>query len=614
MGGKIRRFVWFLLFVVSSSLFAQALIDSKVVDLTSSLSKKAIQPGDSVRLTLRVNIKPDWHINAHKPLEAFLIPTVLKLEALPAITWRESKYPEPKAVKFEFSDSPLLLYEKSVDITTQLAVSTDIKPGDYVLRGELSYQGCNDETCLPPTSEKFEITLKVIEKSEPAFEKADALIHPLSADSAGTKAATPELTASEARARDILEKGLFSAVFFFFVAGLALNLTPCVYPVIPITVSFFGSQAKVQKGLRYIIALFYVLGIALIFAVLGLISALAGKQWGFLFQNPWFVVIIALVLLAMAASMFGAFEIRIPSKLMTSLGQSRKGVLGSFIMGLTVGVVIAPCAAGLIIGLLGLVAKMGIVVKGTVLFFFMGLGLGLPYLFLATFSSFLSKMPKSGMWMVWVRKLFGILLIGVAFYFLIPQASRIPDQQSFYFGLISLFGGLFLGFLDQEPGYSRGFKLLRAIGGILFIVLGIFWMNQAIESLEAAPEKIVKTEPIAWVHFQNEKLDDFKANNKPIFIDFYADWCAPCKKMDRTTFVDSAVVELSKQFTMIKVDCTNPTADVTVLMKKFNVVGLPTLVFIDPSGEERQELRAVEYLGSEKFVARMNQILAQGNE
>ena len=151
-------------------------------------------------------------------------------------------------------------------------------------------------------------------------------------------------------------------------------------------------------------ALFYVIDIAAIFAVLGLISGLAGKQWGAQFQEPWFVVAITVVILAMAASMFGAFEITVPAWLTSRLGKSREGNIGALVMGLTVGVVIAPCAAGIIIGLVGLVAKMGIVVKGTLLFFIMGLGLGLPYLFLATFSGLLNRLPQSGMWMVWVRK------------------------------------------------------------------------------------------------------------------------------------------------------------------------------------------------------------------
>ena len=350
------------------------------------------------------------------------------------------------------------------------------------------------------------------------------------------------------------------------------------------------------------------IGIALVFAVLGLVSGLAGKQWGFLFQNPWFIIIIALIIFSMAASMFGAFEITVPSSLMNKMGGSRKGLLGALVMGLTVGVVIAPCAAGLIIGLVGLVAKMGIVVRGTMLFFIMGLGLGLPYLILASFSNLLTQMPRSGMWMVWIRKLFGVLLIGVGFYFILPQAERVVDQMSFYFGLISLFGGLLLGFLDKEAGYSRNFNIIRAIIGIFMIIAGVFWLNKGIDSIGQPAAVESREELIEFVHYTDEDIADLTAVGKPVFFDFYADWCAPCKKMNKTTFRDSTVVNLSQKFTMIKVDCTKPEGSVKPLMEKYNIVGMPTLIFLNPDGSERMDLRKVEYMGPEELFLKMQEM------
>jgi len=341
-----------------------------------------------------------------------------------------------------------------------------------------------------------------------------------------------------------------------------------------------------------------VTGIAIVFSVLGLISGLAGKQWGFLFQSPWFVIFVAVIILSMAASMFGAFEITLPSSLMTKLGRSRQGAIGSFVMGLTVGVVIAPCAAGIIIGLVGVVAKLGIVAKGALLFFVMGLGLGLPYLFLGTFSGLLSQLPKSGMWMVWVRKFFGVILIGVALYFLFPHAKQI----NFYLGVLGIFGGLLLGFLGRGEGYTRTFKIIRGFFGLILILSGAFLVNAAIQPDPPA---------IDWVDYRDQSIEQLQKENRPILIDFYADWCAVCKEQDRKTFRDQKVVEKSREFIMVRVDCTSLDNKSSALTEKFRVLGLPTVVFVSSKRGELDSLRLVGFLGPAEMVRRMERALVK---
>lgn len=558
---------------------------SAIVRVETYASHERIRPGESFQLAVIATIKEGFHINSHKPMDRFLMPTTVKFEQRKGIVFSPVSYPEPDLKSFSFSTNKLAVYEGRIVTLARGKLSEDISAGDVKISGVLAYQVCDDQSCFMPEVVKFEIPLKVVKTGEPIKLINEHIFQ--------QKAS---FTSDELRAKQLIEKGLIYAVIAFFIFGLALNLTPCVYPVIPITVSFFLGQSEQKKWGIFLLASYYVVGIALVFTALGLISGLGGRQWGFLFQNPWFVIFISIIILSMAASMFGAFEFTVPSSLMTKLGRSRQGAIGSFIMGLTVGVVIAPCAAGIIIALVGVVAKLGIVVKGTLLFFVMGLGLGLPYLFLATFSGLLNRLPKSGMWMVWIRKLFGVLLIGVALYLLVPQAKQINDQQGFYLGVLGIFGGLLLGFLDQSEGYSRRFKLIRGIFGSLSILAGAFLVEGSIHPEQTA---------IDWVRYDNQSIEQLQKKNRPIVIDFYADWCPACKELDHKTFRDKRVVEKSREFVMVRVDCTSGDDRCTSLIKRFKVSGLPTLVFISANGEELNSLRAVGFLAPDEMLRRL---------
>jgi thiol:disulfide interchange protein DsbD len=202
------------------------------------------------------------------------------------------------------------------------------------------------------------------------------------------------------------------------------------------------------------------------------------------------------------------------------------------------------------------------------------------------------------MWMVWIRKLFGVLLIGVALYFLIPQGKQFHNQQGFYLGVLGIFGGLLLGFLEHGEGYSRTFRTIRGVFGCVLILAGTFLVHRAIH-----------TEPafIDWIHYNNQSIAQLQRGNRPILVDFYADWCIACKKLDRETFANKRVAETSKRFTMVRANCTSPDDSANFLTKKFNVSGLPTLVFISSKGDELCSLRTVGFLGPAEMLEKMEE-------
>lgn len=583
--------VLFLLSVLAPQSSGQSAPDLKVVQLESYASHETIHPGQSFQVAIVASIKQGFHINSHKPLDQLLMPTVVKFDETDGISFAPLSYPVPVLKSFPFSPNKVSVYEGRIVMRTQAKLPQNVALGRIKVWGHLVYQACDSQSCFMPRSAKFEIPLAVVKAGEPV-QLANQHIFQQRAS----------FTSEELHAKQVIERGLPYALIAFFLFGLALNLTPCVYPVIPMTVSFFVAQRERKNWGVCLLASYYVVGIAIVFSVLGLISGLAGRQWGFLFQSPWFVIVITIIILSMAASMFGAFEITVPSFLMTPLGRSRQGAIGSFVMGLTVGVVIAPCAAGIIIGLVGIVAKLGIVAKGALLFFVMGLGLGLPYLFLAMFSGLLNRLPKSGMWMVWIRKLFGLLLIAVAFYFLLPQAKQASDQQGFYLGVLGIFSGLLLGFLERGEGYTRAFKFIRGCFGLLLILAGALLVNHAIR-----PEH----PKIDWVPYTGQPVESFQVSNKPILIEFYADWCAACKALDSRTFGEQRVVDKSREFVVVRVDCTSPDKECAALTEQFNVSGLPTIVFLGVNGEELPALRTVGFVEPAEMVKRMEQAMPE---
>jgi thioredoxin:protein disulfide reductase len=391
-----------------------------------------------------------------------------------------------------------------------------------------------------------------------------------------------------------------------FAGGIALNLTPCVYPMIPITLSYFGGRATAEdkqgKGQLVAHGLCYLLGLCFTNSILGTIAALTGSLMGAVLQHPAVLIGVAAVLLLFATSLFGLWELRLPSGLTQAAAKSYSGYFGSLFMGLTLGVVAAPCIGPFVLGLLTWVAGMGSPWLGFIVFFTLSVGLGLPLFLLALFSGQLRRLPRAGGWMLWVRKLMGWVLVLMAAYFLKPVLRE--PASAIALSAVLLAAGVHLAWLDRNQASYKMFPWLKGAAGAVSFAVAAFLIASW----------LMRGPAVAWSPYTQEVLEQARVQHKPVVIDFYAAWCSPCRELDEITFHDAPVVQKAKEsFVMIKVDVTqggNPLHE--RLLREFSVKGVPTVVFLDPQGKEQEDLRLVDFLPPDQFLSRMDRMAKSG--
>ncbi|MDG2308101.1 MAG: cytochrome c biogenesis protein CcdA [Candidatus Binatia bacterium] len=525
----------------------------------------------SVSVRAIVEIASGYHINAHVPDEPFLIPTVLTLGA-DGIEFAKPTYPEPDSQEFEFApDKPMLVYDGTIEILA----GASPKP-DGPVHAKLRYQACNHERCLPPTT-------------------VEAFLGKRSAAAAGGTTARLAGTGTD-------DSWLFSwlqgaslpaALGMTLLLGLTLNLTPCVYPLISVTLGFFGTQANDGKK-PWPLAITYVMGITLSFAALGVTASLAGGLFGAPLQHPAVLVSLALLLGTLSMSSFGFFELRAPSALMTRFGGASTGLGGAFLMGLTMGIVAAPCIGPVVLGLLVYVGSERDVWKGFLLFSSMGLGMGLPYVFLASAAGSLDKLPRSGEWLSWMNRLFGVLLLGMAVYFVSPLIGH--DFMQIFFPLFVAAAAVYLGFLEPSGRSLRGFTMGRRLAGCAALVFAA-WIG--LSSAQAGPG-------IQWQPLTPKALGRALTARQPAIVEFSAEWCLPCVEMEHSTFTDPNVLRDARRFSMLQADVTESSDENDHLLEEFGVLGVPTIIFYDSAGHEVD--RVVGYVDAQEFRTLMRQV------
>ena len=556
--------------LVTSSAFAQLsfggannIPGQELVKLTGSVTERH---ATDVKGVVTATIENGWHINSNKPLDDFVIPTKLSFDGTELVS---AEYPPHTVRTFTFSGGQKLAVFEG---TIRIPFTAKLQSGDTI-KGKLHYQACNDNVCLPPRDAEVTIDANAVTPAAPATSSS---FTPLSAaPKNGAPVANDRLSAAYA------EHGLPLTLLILFVGGLALNLTPCVFPMIPITVGFFAMQSDGRRSRRFALSLAYVIGIVVTYSALGVFAALSGRMFGSWLQSPAVLIGFAVLMLVLASSMFGVWEFRVP-QFIANRSAGRAGVAGALTMGLFVGIVAAPCVGPVVVALFTLVAAIAKPTIGMAMFATLAFGLGFPYLIA------LNVFPKPGEWMVQVKKAMGFVLIAMAFYFLRGVIGETPFRIGVAASL--LIGAIFL-FASRGP---RG-RVMRLACAFILLIGGVAF---------AIP-------PRKGVEVQWQKYDAAIASTtgKPVVIDFFATWCIPCKELDEKTFSDANVAKDLDRFTRIKADLTNADDPaVKELTKRYAIVGVPTVVFIDSSGHEQQQLRLTGFENAEKFLARTQQV------
>ena len=391
--------------------------------------------------------------------------------------------------------------------------------------------------------------------------------------------------------------GWLLGVVAVFVSGLALNLTPCVYPMIPVTLAFFSGQSSRSLSRTAWLALIYVTGISASYAALGMVAAMTGSLLGSWLQRPPVLLGVALVLFVLSLGMFGVYELRLPQGMMRRMGQASAGLGGAFVMGLVVGLVAAPCVGPFVLGLMLVVSRLADPALGFALFFIMGLGMGLPYVVLGIAASRAGRLPKAGEWLVWSKKALGLVVVGFALYILKPLLP--PRAVLVAVSGLLLAAGVYLGWMERSAASSRVFLWIRRIlGGLLVLA--------AVAVMRPAPQR---GPSVAWQPYSAVALEQGLREGRPVVIDVYADWCLPCVEMDHVTFRHPQVVQALQDVVTLWVDATRGvSAEAEALFARHDVYGVPTVLLFDRTGAERTALRLLGFVNPEEFLRRLAQL------
>lgn len=587
------------------------------VSARAYMDASAIRRGGRVNIMVLVSLPKSLHVNSHKPKDEWLIPTMLSFKLPKWLKVERIHYPPGKMLRTSFGE--LSVYKDEFTLIATLLASPDAPIGEHRITAHLNYQACDERRCYPPSSLQLPITITVVGEGGRVFptnvklfrQHASWLKSPYRKEQAQVEKAIG-VGASERISSLIARFGWGVTLLIIFAFGVALNLTPCVFPLVPITVGYFVSRSHANMRKLLVEALLYVFGIAITYSLIGIAAGLTGGLFGSVLQHPIALIAVAGIIAILAFGMFGVYEIELPSRLLGVLHSFAQAV-GPIGLGMVAGLIAAPCIGPFTVALIAFVAASGSALIGFLCFFALSLGLGLPYMFLAVFSGSLHRLPKSGVWMEWVRKALGFALLALAVYLVMPLMPHIVAP--FALPALLLVAGVHLGWLTPSQGERLRFSIFARLIGSLMVVssIGLLMRASYIVGYERGYDagRAASSEAIGnslWKDYSPELLEKALKMGKPIAIKFTAKWCSECRKLEQQTLSSKSVLNELKGLICFRVDLTFKNSAAEELRRRYKVVGLPTIIFVSSDGKELRHLRVEGFVDEAELLARLRQL------
>jgi thiol:disulfide interchange protein DsbD len=484
-------------------------------------------------------------------------------------------------------------------------IRTSTEP--QVIKLKAFYQGCADRgVCYPPMDKTVELQLPGATSSVKTISQQ-----------------TVPVSEQDHFTDSLKNKSLGVTLFAFFSAGLLLSLTPCVFPMIPILSGIIvGKGRNINTARGFWLSLSYVVSSAAMYTVFGIIAALFGSNLQATFQQPWIIGLFSAIFVILSLSMFGFYNLELPdfirAKLHNSTEKHRDGsLIGAAFMGALSALIVGPCVAAPLVGALIYIGQTGDVVLGGSALFMLGMGMGVPLLIMGASAGKL--LPQAGAWLNATNAVFGVLMLAVAVWML----SRILPAEitMLLWALLLILPAIYLNAIDPLPEQSSGWRKLWKGVGITMLAYGLLLLigfsignSNPLKPLQGfglttakANAEGIRFERIGSLADLEARINQAKANNEPVMLDFYADWCISCKEMEAYTFTDPSVKQTLAGFVLLQADVTHNSEDDKALLAKYKLFGPPAILFFN-NGKENQLLRVIGYQESATFIQTLNSV------
>ncbi len=493
-------------------LFAQAFLQ------TSSLHQQ-----QNTLLTINLQLNKGYHAYVEQfKLTSSQAVNISQLRIDPLVDFKD---PVSKKIKNGV--------EGNSKIQTVIEIPENLPNDTTELDFILTYQACAETYCLFPKKIPLKLAINIIPVDQPSWtEKMEVML------------------------KNSNEKNISFALLIIFLAGFLTSFTPCIFPMIPITLTVLGfNKQKLSSTDNFLKSIFYVLGIAITYSALGVLAAITGKMFGSFLNQPWFLAFTITLYFVMGLGMFGLFEIQVPLWIRQKIeGKTHSShYLGAFIAGLLAGVLASPCVGPILVSILAFIAKTQNLYLGFIYMFSYALGMGVIFIALGMSTSFLRWLPKSGRWLNLVKHALGVILVLTSLYYANILYSQLTKKTN-----------------PTVPMISDN-----------------------------------KLEDSHWAAYSEDRIKSAAAAGKPVIIDFFADWCVACKELDQFTFSDPKIQKHIYDYVLLRFDATAESSQLDELKKKYEIYGLPSIIFLNRKGQWQKELTLNSFENAEKFKSRL---------